>query len=185
MIQLAYTPKPNPVKLDFVFYDKEGVRWFEAKEMPIDRKLRIAHSFTKLWSGISEIEINKSALAIQDALNEQVGGKQRPNIARIGYICKHLLSRAGFSIHLESLYELAAMYYVRDGERAELVDMDLLPAKIELLKGIDISEFFFSQNLETLFPFLQDFEGTMYEAAQVAKVESETYLTELEKWQTK
>lgn len=186
MVHLAVRdlPSPSPIKLEFAFQDARGARWFVPCEMPILRKLYITNAFTQVYTGIHERDISASAEAIQKAINEKSGGKMRPNIAMVSHICVQLLSRAGYVIHPEALYELAAMYYIREGERVEIVDSDLIPDKVAALKEVpgQIEKFFLSQSLEKLFPWLNDYEGTLAEAIEACKVETQEYLTNMQRF---
>lgn len=182
MVKLAYTAPVHACDMELAFHDEQGRRYFKAKEMPIVRKLYIADTFTRICTGIREQDISASLEAIEKAINEKANGKMRPNIAMVSYICRQLLSRSGFVLDMDLIYQLAALYYIREDEHPEFVNLGLLPEKIEAIRKTDISQFFFAQSLDKLFPFLADFDGTMQEFAEVSKVEAETFLANLKRF---
>lgn len=175
MIQLAYQPVEKTDNLVFVFQDQDGMRWFETKEMPIIRKLKIAEIYTELYTGIRQKDISDGLEAIEKAINEKENGKMKPNIAMVSHVCRQLLSRSGYVINIDTLYKLAAVYYIREDEQSEMVDESIIEEKISILKLEKINDFFFAKSLETLFPFLNDFEGTFLEVIEASKKEVQVY----------
>lgn len=184
MVQLAYEAPTKDNNLLFAFQDHTGKRWFQIKKMPIIRKLAISKAYLPLCTGIAESDISLSLQAIEQAINRKVNGKMQPDIAMVSHICRQLLSRSAFVIDMDALYEMCALFYILEDESIEFINADLTAKKIELLKKEKMEniviEFFFSQSLDKLFPFLNDFEGTLLEVIEESNREINAFSAQIQ-----
>lgn len=174
-------------RLEFAFYDLDGLAYYSVKsdQQPISRKINLSIAYTKLVTGISELDISESLQAIHDAINEQNDkGKMAPNIAKIGFICTQLLGRRGRIVVPEYLYELAANYFIREDESFELVDDGKLQDKIEAIKSLPIDvlkHFFLSKQLNEVFPFAENPEEFFADILREGEIETMAYLKAINK----
>lgn len=192
LVHLAYQEPKGKQKheyasdrFEFCFYDTSGRAYYKVKEaadQPVVRKLFIACAYAQLISGIDDQDIRVSLEAIENAIHEKDGkGRMRPNIARIGFICKKLLNRTGTMIRMDLLRNLAATYFIREDEPLEYVDREILYDKMSTFRtGYDeqLRQFFFAQSLNKLFPFLED-PQFLEQAIKESQLEAMTYLEEL------
>lgn len=174
-------------RLEFAFYDQDGLAYYSVKGdyHPMLRKINLAIVYTKLITGISELDISASLQAIHDAINEQNDkGKMAPNIAQVGFICTQLLGRRGRIVVPDYLYELAANYFIREDESFELWDEDKTKDKqraIEQLPLDVIKQFFFSKQLNEVFPFAENPEEFFADILREGEIETMAYLKAINK----
>lgn len=189
MVDIVYSGhkgKKIDKTLSFAFYDRAGKSYYTCKEMPIIRKLHIANAYIRLTNGINEQDITLSLQAIVKAIEEtDPKGKMQPNIARVAYICKKLLSRKGFYVSESLLHELMASYFIREDEEIDYVDDKIYADKIEAIKMVDyevVKEFFYSQSIDELFPYLKDAEVLLKDVLKETAFEAKSFATELERY---
>lgn len=190
MIQLAYMQPSKDLGIhpafEFAFHDNSGRKYYKVKHddtMPILRKAFIASQYVNFASGISEADVSETILSIHNAIHETDDkGKMKPNIARIGYMCAHLMGRRGTVIHYESFYKLTAAYFVREDEDFDCQDEAIFIQKAEDLKTLPLDimrKFFFDKSINTLFPFLDKPEELFNELLEEGKIVSTAYLEQL------
>jgi hypothetical protein len=191
MVSIVYSglnPKKHfPAdKLSFAFFDKDGKQYYTCKELPIIRKVHVANAYIRLVNSINEQDITISLSAIVAAIEEtDAKGKMQPNIARVAYICKKLLSRKGFYVNESLLHELMACYFIREDEAFDMVDEKIVAQKIEAIKGLDyevVKEFFYSQSINELFPYLQDGNRLLNDVLKETAFETKSFIEELNRY---
>lgn len=186
MVQLAFESPKGMDNLLFAFQDYEGNSWFKPLEMPVIRKLAIAKAYIPLCTGISNQDISLSLQAIEEAINKRVNGKMQPDIAMVSHICRQLLSRSGFVLDMDALYEMCALNYIIEEEDPSFVDDKITLKKINILKDKKmenvVMHFFFSQSLDKLFPFLNDFDGTLMEVIEESNREITAFAAQMKEY---
>lgn len=172
----------RPDRLEFAFYDLNGAAYysFSHDKIPILRKINIAMAYTKLATGISELDISESLQAIHNAINHKnEKGLMTPQIHTVGFICSQLLSRRGRLVVPEYLYELAANYFIREDEDFDIINDSILESKIESIRELPqdvLRSFFFSKELNEIFPFAENPEEFFADILTEGKSEIMAYL---------
>ena len=169
-------------RMDFVFRDTNGKEYYKYildSDIAILRKLYITEAYVNLVNCFTDADVNKSLLAIHEAINERdAKDMMKPNVAKASFICAKLLGRSGRLLNEEFLYKLAAHYFIRNDEEIGMVDETILQEKITVLKTEfreGVKAWFFDKSLDDLYPFLKDDNKLFDDLLEESKVQATAF----------
>lgn len=177
--QRQLSPSPEHFyAMDIIWRDPEGREYAKYKndtDIPVLRRMYITEAYVNIINQFTNAEVNRGLLSIHEAINERDGkGNMKPNIAKTAFICTKLLSRSGKLLSEESLYTMAAHYFVRSDEvHGEISDI-ILQDKVTALKTHfreGVRAWFFSQSLDSLYTVLNDDAKLFEDILEESKVQ--------------
>ena len=181
--QRQLSPSPEQFyAMDIIWRDPEGrvyAKYKNDKDIPVMRRLFITEAYVNIVNQFTNAEVNKGLLSIHEAINERDSkGNMKPNIAKTAFICTKLLSRSGRLLSEDSLYTMAAHYFVRSDEVHGEISDTILQEKITALKTHfreGVRTWFFSQSLNSLYTVLNDDAKLFEDILEESKVQVEAF----------
>lgn len=141
-LKFAFTQQGKPKDfsgLTQVFIDSEGKRYFKYNvetDFPYERFSALQICMAELRSKISSIELQEFLEAMDKELLNLVSQDKKgiSGASKIGWLIGELKWRSENLIHLDLLYQFAAVIYIRQDEDPAKVDKAIEREKIEQFK---------------------------------------------------
>jgi hypothetical protein len=161
--------KPDMEK---IFVDSNGIQYYTFKDrfsIPIMRFQEMEKRVMLLQHSLSDRNIDLFCDAMEKALNK---GKNT-DIATIGHLVKELRSRKEILLNEDMMFDLVALWYIKEGEDTSKVDEVLHAEKIAQFKKDSVGglyDFFYQAGLKTYLPYLEDLKDDFNEFIMMSNI---------------